>query len=97
MGLDTATMRIGLDRFFEKMPTPLQVIRPLSDVRTIWGDPSLVMTPAQRRAYSARSPFWRCIACGKIHTFDESVAVLFASPCSCGNFEFESPVEAFIR
>jgi len=67
------------------------------DVRTIWGDPALVMTPAQRRARVARSPLWRCISCGKIHTFDESVAVLFASPCACGNFEFESLITALLR
>ncbi len=67
------------------------------DTRVIWGDPSMVLTPAQRRARFARSPFWRCISCGKIHEFDESVAVLYASPCTCGNFEFESPFSVFLR
>lgn len=67
------------------------------DQRTIWGDPSMVLTPAQRRARFARSPFWRCISCGKIHEFDESVAVTYASPCTCGNFEFESPFSVLLR
>ena len=60
-----------------------------SEVQTVYGDTGLVMTPAQAPAFFARSSSWRCTACGKLHTFQERVAVSLASPCSCTGIEFD--------
>lgn len=92
-----AALTSSLQRVFRRSPDQSEPRSIWRDVRTIWGDPALVMTPAQRLARYARSPLWRCISCGKLHAFDDSVAVVFASPCSCGNFEFESPFTALLR
>jgi len=58
-------------------------------VDTIFGDTGLVMTPAQAPAFFARSSSWRCTACGKVHVFEQMVALSQASPCSCASIEFE--------
>lgn len=50
---------------------------------------ALVITPAQDLAFFARSSAWRCTSCGKVHTFEERVSVVFASPCVCTSIEFE--------
>jgi hypothetical protein len=49
----------------------------------------LVVTPAQDLGFFARSAAWRCTSCGKVHSFDERVSVVFASPCACASIEFE--------
>ena len=36
-------------------------------IDTLFGEPGLVMTPAQRAAFATRSFTWRCISCGKVH------------------------------
>jgi len=58
-------------------------------VDTIFGDTGLVMTPAQAPAFFARASSWRCTACGKVHAFEQLVALSQASPCSCASIEFE--------
>jgi len=60
-----------------------------SDLETTDGGYGLVITPAQDLAFFARSAAWRCTSCGKVHRFDERVAVVFASPCVCTSIEFE--------
>ena len=60
-----------------------------SDLETANGGYGLVITPAQDLAFFARSAAWRCTSCGKVHRFDERVAVVFASPCVCTSIEFE--------
>ena len=58
-------------------------------VDTVYGETGLVMTPAQAPAFFARSSSWRCTACGKVHVFENLVAVSAASPCTCASIEFE--------
>lgn len=60
-----------------------------NDLATANGGYGLVITPAQDLAFFARSAAWRCTSCGKVHRFDERVAVVFASPCGCTSIEFE--------
>ncbi len=60
-----------------------------SEIETALGGYGLVITPAQDLAFFARSSAWRCTSCGKVHRFDERVAVVFASPCVCTSIEFE--------
>ncbi|HEX2540181.1 MAG TPA: hypothetical protein VHM00_03760 [Caldimonas sp.] len=60
-----------------------------NEVQTVYGDTGLVMTPAQAPAFFARSSSWRCISCGKVHTFEQRVPVALASPCSCTGIEFD--------
>lgn len=60
-----------------------------NDIDTANGGYGLVITPAQDLAFFARSAAWRCTSCGKVHRFDERVAVVFASPCVCTSIEFE--------
>jgi hypothetical protein len=57
---------------------------------TVFGEDSLVMTPAQAAAFATRSFTWRCVSCGKVHAFDMPVRVGAASPCSCLQIEFET-------
>jgi hypothetical protein len=59
-------------------------------IDTLFGEPGLVMTPAQRAAFATRSFTWRCVSCGKVHAFDRPVRVGAASPCSCLQIEFET-------
>jgi len=59
-------------------------------IDTLFGDPGLVMSPAQAAAFATRSFTWRCISCGKVHSFDKPVRVGDASPCSCLQIEFET-------
>ena len=60
-----------------------------NDLETAVSGNALVITPAQDLAFFARSSAWRCTSCGKVHTFDERVSVVFASPCVCTSIEFE--------
>ena len=60
-----------------------------NDMDTALSGSGLVITPAQDLAFFARSSAWRCTSCGKVHSFDERVAVVFASPCACAGIEFE--------
>jgi hypothetical protein len=59
-------------------------------IDTLFGEPGLVMTPAQAAAFATRSFTWRCVSCGKVHAFDMPVRVGDASPCSCLQIEFET-------
>jgi hypothetical protein len=59
-------------------------------IDTLFGDPGLVMSPAQAAAFATRSFTWRCVSCGKVHSFDKPVRVGDASPCSCLQIEFET-------
>jgi hypothetical protein len=59
-------------------------------IDTLFGEPGLVMTPAQAAAFATRSFTWRCVSCGKVHAFDRPVRVGAASPCSCLQIEFET-------
>ena len=58
-------------------------------IDTLFGEPGLVMTPAQAAAFATRSFTWRCVSCGKVHAFDMPVRVGDASPCSCLQIEFK--------
>ena len=60
-----------------------------NDVVTVLGVPKRVISPGQAAGFAARSRAWRCIGCGKVHTFSGPVRVVMASPCSCGHIEFE--------
>ena len=66
--------------------------RPLQafTIDTLFGEPGLVMSPAQAAAFATRSFTWRCVSCGKVHAFDMPVRVGDASPCSCLQIEFET-------
>jgi hypothetical protein len=68
------------------------LLRKLNDgtLETVFGQDSLVMTPAQAAAFATRSFTWRCVSCGKVHAFDMPVRVGAASPCSCLQIEFET-------
>jgi hypothetical protein len=59
-------------------------------IDTLFGEPGLVMSPAQAAAFATRSFTWRCVSCGKLHSFDMPVRVGDASPCSCLQIEFET-------
>lgn len=59
------------------------------EVQLVYGDTGLVMNPAQAAAFFARSSSWRCTSCGKVHVFEERVAVSLASPCACAGIEFD--------
>jgi len=59
-------------------------------IDTLFGNPGLVMSPAQAAAFATRSFTWRCVSCGKVHSFDMPVRVGDASPCSCLQIEFET-------
>jgi len=59
-------------------------------IETVFGDPGLVMSPAQAAAFATRSFTWRCVSCGKVHSFDMPVRVGDASPCSCLQIEFQT-------
>lgn len=59
-------------------------------IDTLFGEPGLVMSPAQAAAFATRSFTWRCVSCGKVHSFDKPVRVGDASPCSCLQIEFET-------
>lgn len=59
-------------------------------IDTLFGEPGLVMSPAQAAAFATRSFTWRCVSCGKVHSFDMPVRVGDASPCSCLQIEFET-------
>ena len=59
-------------------------------IDTLFGDPGLVMSPAQAAAFATRSFTWRCVSCGKVHSFHMPVRVGDASPCSCLQIEFET-------
>ena len=67
--------------------TPRPRIR--NDVQTVLGAPRRVIAASQAAGFAARSRAWRCIGCGKVHTFSGPVRVVMASPCSCGQIEFE--------
>lgn len=58
-------------------------------VVTTWAETGLVISPAQDMAFFARSASWRCTGCGKVHSFNQRVAVNVASPCQCASIEFE--------
>jgi hypothetical protein len=59
-------------------------------IETVFGASGLVMSPAQAAAFATRSFTWRCISCGKVHSFDMPVRVGDASPCSCLQIEFQT-------
>ena len=58
-------------------------------MQTVLGAPRRVIAASQAAGFAARSRAWRCIGCGKVHTFSGPVRVVMASPCSCGQIEFE--------
>ena len=60
-----------------------------NDIVTVLGAPRRVISPGQAAGFAARSRAWRCIGCGKVHSFSGPVRVVMASPCSCGRIEFE--------
>lgn len=69
---------------------PALTMSPLrNDVQTHLGGTRFMLSPAQAAAHLMRSPTWRCVACGKVHAYAVPVRVAMASPCSCGQIEFE--------
>ncbi len=60
-----------------------------SDIQTHLGGTRFMLSPAQAAAHLMRSPTWRCVSCGKVHAYAVPVRVAMASPCSCGQIEFE--------
>ncbi|MEO7056289.1 MAG: hypothetical protein ABI281_07125 [Caldimonas sp.] len=60
-----------------------------NDLHTNLGGTRFMISPAQAAAHRVRSTAWRCVSCGKVHAYPIPVRVAMASPCTCGQIEFE--------